>query len=245
MTHYLSKPVNDLIKLSNWFKRANGAARKLPFILKAIALSALLHGLVLWQLNTHRAPPIPPHTAAFSVQLMPQIVPSPALISTAKITPVPFIHRRPLSLARQSIPPLDAPEISVTRPSNSVAPAALDVANLLKQAHRYAQQEAQNSAPSMVLAGDYYGSYDGWDNGTFYFHLDHTGRAIGSGKSDKYGISFMITGSANSEGLIDMLGSGIAGDAKFKGRLHAKSRQLTGTWTLSGLGSGTFTGKHE
>ena len=116
---------------------------------------------------------------------------------------------------------------------------------LLNQARDYANKELRTSAPAFTLNGDYYGTYSGSDNGTFYVHLDNAGHASGSGQSGSFGISFIITGEATSDGLIQMSGSGIAGNARFKGQLDIKTGKLSGTWLAAGIGSGSFAGQHE
>ena len=121
---------------------------------------------------------------------------------------------------------------------------SLDMGQLLNQAREYAKS-VRTTAPKLEVFGDYYGTYNGSDNGTFYFQLDQSLHATGSGQSNKYGVSFIIAGSASSDGIIQMTGTGMAGDAKFTGRINIQTRQVSGEWQLVGLGRGEFFGKHE
>ncbi len=123
--------------------------------------------------------------------------------------------------------------------------SALDMGQLHNQAREYADKEFSTSEPVFSINGDYYGTYTGSDSGTFYFHLDRKGIASGNGQSNTFGVSFIITGNATSNGIIQMSGSGRAGDAKFEGKLDIKTGMLSGTWSLMGVGNGVFSGRHE
>lgn len=121
----------------------------------------------------------------------------------------------------------------------------LDMNHLLNQARDYAKKELRAGKPDFSLDGDYYGTYAGSDSGTFYVHLDNAGHASGSGQSNTFGISFSISGQATKDGLIQMSGTGIAGNARFKGQLDIKTGQISGSWLAASIGSGTFSGHHE
>lgn len=121
----------------------------------------------------------------------------------------------------------------------------LDINRLLNQAKEYALKEHRTSEPTLFLHGDYYGTYTGSDNGTFFFNLDRSGHVSGSGQSDTFGVSFLITGSVTSNGLIQMTGKGKAGIAQLAGQLNINTRQISGSWFASSLGRGLFSGQHE
>lgn len=185
------------------------------------------------------------------------------------LTPPNLSHRLTVSLVpRHSTPPLVTQTLpkqiknkilNEAHPSETTVPShisatstvdtpqtnqSLDIGQLLNQAREYAKN-ARITAPTLEVFGDYYGTYNGSDNGTFYLQLDRSLHATGSGQSNQYGVSFIIAGSASSDGIIQMTGTGMAGDAKFTGRINIQSRQVSGEWQLAGLGRGEFFGKHE
>lgn len=125
------------------------------------------------------------------------------------------------------------------------ASSHLDMSHLHAQAREYANKELSSLESTSLLHGDYYGTYTGSDNGTFFFHLDSVGHASGTGQSDRLGISFMITGSATSNGILQMTGDGKAGDARFTGQLNIKTGNVSGSWFVESIGSGLFSGQHE
>lgn len=123
--------------------------------------------------------------------------------------------------------------------------SSLDMESLLAQASTYAKQEYRISAQTPFPHSDYYGSYTGSDEGTFFFHLDRSGHASGTGQSERFGVNFLITGNTTREGIIQMTGDGIAGNANFSGKLQLKTGQVSGTWVLANFGNGRFRGKRE
>jgi hypothetical protein len=120
----------------------------------AIALSALLHGLVLWQLNTHHAPPIPPHTAAFSVQLMPQIVPPPAFVSRSKIPLVKPARQTHLPLVHQSSISLDVPLNPAPTTTPIITAPLLDTQHILLSVKRHTSLEEQRVTQDLKSHAD-------------------------------------------------------------------------------------------
>ena len=121
----------------------------------------------------------------------------------------------------------------------------LDLNQLLDQAKVYATKEYHTSIPEFTLDGDYYGTYTGSDNGTFFIHLDNAGHASGSGQSSMRNINFLITGDVTKDGFIQMSGKGIAGKARFEGQLKISTGTISGSWLAPGGGSGAFSGQHE
>jgi len=121
----------------------------------------------------------------------------------------------------------------------------LDLNQLLDQAKVYATKENHASIPAFTLNGDYYGTYTGSDNGTFFIHLDNDGHGSGSGQSNMRNINFLITVNVTKDGLIQMSGRGIAGKARFVGQLKISTGTISGSWLAPGSGSGTFSGQHE
>ena len=77
-------------------------------------------------------------------------------------------------------------------------------------------------------------------------YLEHD-RASGevSAQSTQHGFTFNISGSVTMDGFIEMSGSGIAGNARFQGRLDKKTGKVDGVWTAGIAGGGTFSGQHE
>lgn len=154
----------------------------------------------------------------------------------------------PISRApSEPVPPKpDAPEIEMPEaPTPPLTANRLDTVQLLSQAREYAAREYRSPSPASMPDGDYYGTYTGEDNGTFFFHLNQDGHASGTGQSGIYGISFVITGNATGDGRIQMYGKGMAGAARFDGQLNVKTREVTGTWSAAGIGRGSFAGRHE
>lgn len=213
-----------------------------------LAISVLLHTVVLAQLDWNRLPVPTSNRHALTVSLEP--APS---IRQEKIAQGSNPHPARTNLTEQSEKKSN-PE-KITLPTNGIetataentnAPAArLDMNRLLNQASDYAQKELRSSTPAFSLDGDYYGTYDGSDSGTFFVHLDNAGHASGSGQSSTFGIGFSIAGNATKDGIIQMSGTGVAGNARFKGRLDIKTGQVSGSWSAASIGSGTFSGHHE
>ena len=106
-------------------------------------------------------------------------------------------------------------------------------------------EDSQTAESSINFSGDYYGTYSGDDMGTFFVHVDNAGIALGSGQSTKFGVNFSIKGAATSDGFIKMSGSGLAGKARFEGKLNKNNGTVVGTWSAGVVGRGTFSGKHE
>ncbi len=144
------------------------------------------------------------------------------------------------------------PSIDITQQMDALATAPSEPAksiNFRDQAKLIAKEmasemDARNPSPP-PLSGDYYGTYDGDDTGSFYFHLDKNGNVLGSGTSRIARSNFSISGKITSDGVIQLLGKGLAGTASFDGKIHAKTGAVSGTWYLAKFGRGKFTGKRE
>lgn len=212
-----------------------------------LAISLLLHAAVISLLDWNRLPAPTSNRHTLTVNLEPSPSIRRAISPDNNPPPARTIIEEPSekeTRQEKTLPPAKGVEIPATE--NKSAPAAhLDMNNLLKQASAYAKTELRTAPPAFTLSGDYYGTYSGSDSGTFYVHLDNAGHASGTGQSSSYGISFVITGDATRDGLIQMSGSGIAGNARFRGQLDIKTGKLSGTWLAAGIGSGSFAGQHE
>lgn len=142
------------------------------------------------------------------------------------------------------------PSIDITQQMDAPAPAPTEPAksiNFRDQAKLIAKEmanemDSKNPSPP-PLSGDYYGIYDGDDTGSFYFQLDKNGNVLGSGTSRTARSNFSISGKITSDGVIQLLGKGLAGTASFEGKIHAKTGAVSGTWNLAKFGRGKFTGK--
>ncbi|MES2036380.1 MAG: hypothetical protein V4495_00960 [Pseudomonadota bacterium] len=123
---------------------------------------------------------------------------------------------------------------------------AINLAQLRSQAtllvRESAQSEASESGNTAIL-GDYYGSYNGADTGTFYIHVDHTDNIFGSADSRTAHSSLTITGKVSTDGVVQMTGKGLAGSASFDGKINLKTGAVSGHWNLTGFGKGQFAGQ--
>jgi hypothetical protein len=121
----------------------------------------------------------------------------------------------------------------------------LDMSQIRNQARDYANQQFASSDRSLPLSGDYYGTYTGDDSGLFFFHLDANGQVSGSGESTALGIVFMISGNILPNGVIHMVGRKKEAKASLSGKLDAKTGKISGSWFVSGMAEGLFSGQHE
>lgn len=213
----------------------------MPPLAWAIAFSCLLHTTLLLLVKWPAAFTPPNPQQRLTVSLAPRhSIPPKVTQALSKQVENKVLHKD-----KHLAETIFSSEISIR---NTVAiPQAnqsLDMGQLLSQARDYAKL-FQNATPELEVFGDYYGTYNGSDNGTFYVHLDQSLHATGSGQSNQYGVNFVIAGSASNDGIIQMTGTGIAGEAKFTGRINLQTRQVSGEWQLTGLGRGLFFGKHE
>lgn len=127
----------------------------------------------------------------------------------------------------------------------------LDMNQIRGLVNEYARQEFATVKPTAPVHGDYFGTYSGDDSGIFFFNLDRTGHATGTGQSDTRGIAFLIEGRVLPDGVIQMVGIRKDGDSKFtgtlSGRLDMRTGKIAGTWSVSGRLNlkGTFSGQRE
>ncbi|MFZ6681967.1 hypothetical protein [Undibacterium sp. Tian12W] len=124
--------------------------------------------------------------------------------------------------------------------------AAVNLAQLRSQATSIARESAQvegSESGYTGILGDYYGSYNGADAGTFYIHVDHAGNIFGSADSGTAHSSFAITGKVSTNGVVQMTGKGLAGSASFDGKINLKTGGVSGHWNLTGFGRGQFAGQ--
>ncbi len=124
--------------------------------------------------------------------------------------------------------------------------AGINLGQLRSQATSIAKESAQadgSESGYTGILGDYYGSYNGADTGTFYIHVDHAGNIFGSADSGTAHSSFTITGKVATNGVVQMTGKGLAGSASFDGKINLKTGAVTGHWNLTGFGRGQFAGK--
>lgn len=126
------------------------------------------------------------------------------------------------------------------------AKAAVSLAQLRSQATSIARESAQaegSESGYTGILGDYYGSYNGADAGSFYIHVDRLGNIFGSADSGTAHSSFTITGKVSTNGVVQMTGKGLAGSASFDGKINLKTGGVSGHWNLTGFGRGQFAGQ--
>lgn len=105
-----------------------------------------------------------------------------------------------------------------------------------------AQSHLRNTLLS-VLAGAYSGSYSGTgSSGTFSVTISTAGVITGSGLEQASSFPFSINGTVASDGVANFA-SGAAGNATFTGSANIDTGVVSGTWTATGYGPGTFTGR--
>jgi hypothetical protein len=213
-----------------------------------LAISLLLHTVVLSQFNWNRLPAPTSNRHALTVNLEP--APS---IRQAKISPdnAPHPTRTNIEEAvdiKTNPERISSPAQRIETPAaeNTSAPTPhLDMNHLLNQARENTLKELRFSTPAVSPQGNYSGVYTGLDKGIFFFHLDGAGRLSGSGISDKHDIVFAISGNATSEGLIEIASDTPFGIVRLMGRLHAQTGKVSGKWAIAGVGDGAFSGQRE
>jgi hypothetical protein len=144
------------------------------------------------------------------------------------------------------IPAKSFADISAGVEADAPAKATIDLGQLRSQATLLARESAQRDASesgNTVIFGDYYGSYNGADTGTFYIHVDRIGNIFGSADSGTAHSSFTITGKVSTDGVVQMTGKGLAGSANFDGKINLKTGAVAGHWNLTGFGRGQFAGQ--
>jgi len=127
--------------------------------------------------------------------------------------------------------------------ANASAKNSINLVQLRSQATLLARESAQSGASesgNQGILGDYFGSYQGADTGTFYIHVDHKGNILGSADSRTARSSFTITGKVSTEGVVQMTGKGLAGSASFDGKINLATGAVSGHWNLTGFGKGQF-----
>lgn len=213
----------------------------------AFIFSVALHAALLSQINLKNEYPPSSKQPTLTVNLapFPAETHNTSLPSRPRSSPPNTSHEDAEEPHSGDIPRPTAPSATSNMAKTIEASPLLDIEQLRNQARADASREHSTSEPVISISGDYYGSYAGSDSGTFYFHLDRNGIASGNGQSNTFGVSFIITGNATSNGVIQMSGSGRAGNARFEGKLNIKTGMLSGTWSLIGIGSGAFSGRHE
>ncbi|MDP1979040.1 hypothetical protein [Undibacterium sp.] len=130
--------------------------------------------------------------------------------------------------------------------ADASAKNTINLAQLRSQATLLARESAQSGSSesgTQGILGDYYGSYQGADTGTFYIHVDHKGNILGSADSRTARSSFTITGKVSTEGIVQMTGKGLAGSANFNGKINLATDAVSGHWNLTGFGKGQFSGQ--
>lgn len=130
--------------------------------------------------------------------------------------------------------------------ANASAKNSINLAQLRSQATLLARESAQSGASesgNQSILGEYYGSYQGADTGTFYIHVDHKGNILGSADSRTARSSFTITGKVSTDGVVQMTGKGLAGSASFDGKINLATGAVSGHWNLTGFGKGQFSGQ--
>ncbi|PXX42567.1 hypothetical protein [Undibacterium pigrum] len=130
--------------------------------------------------------------------------------------------------------------------ADASAKSSISLAQLRSQATVLARESAQSGASesgNQGILGDYYGSYQGADTGTFYIHVNHQGNILGNADSRTAHSSFTITGKVSTDGVVQMTGKGLAGSASFDGKINLATGAVSGHWNLTGFGKGQFSGQ--
>jgi len=161
--------------------------------------------------------------------------------------------RAPVSTEKPPLPVPATKSISditanaTTNPAtDTAAPSTVDLGQLRSQAALLARDAAKSETSETgytSIFGDYYGSYSGTDTGTFYIHVDRIGNIFGSADSSTAHSSFTITGKVSTDGVVQMMGKGLAGSASFDGKINLKTGAVSGRWNLTGFGRGQFAGQ--
>jgi len=197
----------------------------LPFL-----ISAILHLVVLSQINWGGLHASLREQHRLNVSLIPAVLPD---------------ERTSLGDSGRSHGAHSSAKTVETALDANVSDYSLDMRQIRSQARDYAKQEFATSDRSLPLSGDYYGTYTGDDSGVFFFHLDANGQVSGSGESTAIGIVFMISGNILPNGVIHMVGKKKDARASLSGQLDAKTGKISGSWFVSGLAEGEFTGQRE
>ena len=95
--------------------------------------------------------------------------------------------------------------------------------------------------------GNFAGTFNGGDQGTFNAIVGSNGVVAGSGYSSKFGIGFTASGLVASNGDMSMSAAGQAGTSTFTGRIDERTGQIAGQWQwvsgAPGLAGGAFSGR--
>ncbi|MFZ6722400.1 hypothetical protein [Undibacterium sp. Ji49W] len=159
-----------------------------------------------------------------------------AIASPASIEKLPA----PVAIAK-SITDISA-GVEADAPNKTTINLAQLRSQVASLARELSQSDATESGNTGIL-GNYYGSYNGADTGTFYIHVDHIGNIFGSADSSTAHSSFTITGKVSTNGVVQMTGKGLAGSASFDGKINLKTGGVSGHWNLTGFGKGQFAGQ--
>lgn len=94
-----------------------------------------------------------------------------------------------------------------------------------------------------AYVGSYSGSYSGAETGTWAVVMGNTGTVTGSGYSNTFNTSFVITGTVSATGAVALNAAvGSAGSSQFLGTVGSNGA-VSGTWSyVGGGGSGSFSG---
>jgi hypothetical protein len=217
----------------------------------SIIISLLLHVTVLSQINWKKLPASTGDQQRLTVSFAPYYSEHPA--NTLRKTKSSQAHADSDQFNKQTGEKGNVEMMTFTSAKIEISNAGeanedtghLDLNQVLNQAKEYAIKEYSTSIHAFTLNGDYYGTYTGSDNGTFFVHLDSGGHASGSGQSSMHSVSFNISGNVTKDGIVQMSGSGIAGNARFEGQLKISTGTISGSWSAGVIGSGTFSGQHE
>jgi hypothetical protein len=99
------------------------------------------------------------------------------------------------------------------------------------------------TGPTAAYAGNYTGTFDGAETGTFAVAITAKGRITGSTYSQTSKQTVLVTGSITADGSVSLSAKGTAGSAQFTGAVNTTGT-LSGNWNYTGsLLGGTFTGQ--
>ena len=100
---------------------------------------------------------------------------------------------------------------------------------------------SNNNYNSSQFEGDWSGTFDGGDSGTWTVTVDSNGSAVGNGYSNLLEESFSATGTFSSNGSVTLTTGNASTGATFTGQ--ANSISVDGVWNNEGAElSGTWSG---
>ncbi len=138
--------------------------------------------------------------------------------------------------------PVSPPTVAVRGPVTMV-PAQPQAASPGPAVAASASPVAAGGGNVAALAGVYQGNFIGEDQGAFSITIASNGAVTGTGNSSKSGNNFTVTGVANSNNNVNLIGIIQNAPATFKGKID-ETGTLQGEWQI-GKSTGLFIGKKQ